>query len=189
MGVPPIIDIPDWYNTSFDTYCLEVGRLTGLWAVLERSIDELIWELMDIPAFFGACVTAQMIGPGPGIRALLSLVEVHQADAELSGKFQQFGKRVSTLGAKRNRYAHDTIGIGTITGHHLKTEITADHRLRIKAAEIDLNKIRTLWMEIREERMKLALLRTLLIDQLPSWTRTRYERSRAIKPPDTPGPS
>ena len=183
MPASPLVEIPDWYNRIFDDYCLEVGRLTALWAALERSVDELIWELMDVSAFYGMCVTSQMIGPGPRVRALLSLVQARRADKELSAEFQQFGTLIQKLGGKRNRYAHDTVTLGTTTGVIRTNEITADRVLRYRRNQADINKIRRLWIDIRQAQEDLAHLRALLVEQLPAWTRTHYERSLESKPP------
>jgi hypothetical protein len=76
-------EIPDWYDNSFDPYCLELGRLSTIWAALEHAIDQLIWELSCVAPNIGACLTAQMIGPGPRMRALLALVHALGGDDSL----------------------------------------------------------------------------------------------------------
>jgi hypothetical protein len=53
----------DWYDARFDPYMLAVGKIATVWAGLEFAINQAIWELCNVEAPVGACVTAQLIGP------------------------------------------------------------------------------------------------------------------------------
>jgi hypothetical protein len=186
----PLVPLPDWYRASdFDPYCTEVGRLTAMWALLERAIDNLIWELLNVEAHKGACLTAQMIGPGPRIRALQALIEETGASDELRSGFQMFGKLASELGGKRNRYSHDTVTVGIPSGLIRRHEITADKKLRSKELKVEIDAIRKLWIEIQAASEQLRSLRFALIAELPLplWERARYKRSLSPPPPDAPG--
>jgi hypothetical protein len=121
-------------TSSMTQYCLAVGYISTTWAALERSIDELTWELAGTTPEMGACITAQMIGPGPRLKALLSLVREWKTDEITLAKFHRFAKSVESLGAKRNRYAHDTVHISLLNGYLVKNEITAAKQLRFLRA-------------------------------------------------------
>lgn len=180
------LNLPDWYRVEFDSYCLEVGRLSVLWAAFENRIDSLIWELLDVEATKGACLTAQMIGPGPRVRALQAIVDETDASRETKREFQRLGKKAEELGGKRNRYEHDTVTIGATSGLLWTHEITANKKLRIESKAADIQHIRALWIEIRSATQTLLALRFKLIAELPTWQRTRYKRSISNPLPDTP---
>lgn len=180
-SLPPsdIPDLPEWYHTNFDEYCLEVGRLSAIWANHENEIDRIIWELLDVEPNLGMCLTAQMIGPGPRVRALSALAETRGASEVLIADLLRFGKDTEELGAKRNRYAHDVVRIGTTTGIIRKTEITANKKLRYVTVKIDIGAIRKLWIEIQQASVTVRNLRKRLIYELPAWKRTRFAQSVA----------
>jgi hypothetical protein len=169
------METPDWYDPQFDMYCLAAGRVSTVWAALERGIDELIWELSDTTPEKGACLTSQMIGPGPRVRALISLLSVWHAHQEMIAKFNRFDKAVARLGTKRNRYSHDTVHLSLINGL-IKQEVTADKTLRFVVDRVDLRDLHSLWLEIRATRGTLIELREELIDAVPEWKNRHRER-------------
>lgn len=59
-------DAEDWhYDTRFDPYMLRVGRVAVVWAALEFAINQAIWQLANVEAGAGACITSQIIITGP----------------------------------------------------------------------------------------------------------------------------
>jgi hypothetical protein len=123
-----------------------------------------------------------MIGPGPRLKTLLSLVSVWGANAELVKKFNRFSIKVEGLGARRNRYAHDTVHQSLINGYLVRAEITANKKLRFENERVDPRVMHDLWIEIRMTRGVLIELRDELIDALPAWTNKHRARYVPKKP-------
>jgi len=60
----------EWYDPRFNPYMQAVGKIATVWAGLEFSINQAIWELCNVEAAAGACITAQLIGAGRGCERL-----------------------------------------------------------------------------------------------------------------------
>ena len=156
-------ELPNWYNTQLDPYLLEVGRVSAIWAATEYAMDVLIWFLMGVHPRIGACVTAQMIGPGPRTKCLLALAKQRFVDVETIGDLHQLTKNIRSIGAKRNRYSHDTIHFGLKTKNISARQITADGELKFGAKVISLTESRKFWEEIRAVNLKLYRIHNKII--------------------------
>lgn len=174
------VDLPDWYDSQFDAYCLEVGRLTTMWAAFERHLDGLVWEMLDVHAHVGACLTAQMIGPGPRIRALIALAGVKRVEQEIIKKLHNIGARAEKLGGQRNRYIHDTVGIGTLSNAVKRHEITANKKLRFEQLPVDLNDVRRLWIDIQNLEIELLNVGVEILPSLPVWPRGSERAAQSL---------
>ncbi len=112
-----------------------------MWAALKFALDSLIWELANVEIKVGACMTAQMVGPAPRLRALIALVGFRGGPKELVEELNRFGSEAKRLGTKGSRYSHDSVMMVHGTSVVSKIEVTAGHKIRFKATEADLQKI------------------------------------------------
>lgn len=167
----------EWYDEKFGDYCHTVGFLAVMWAAIEFSLDQAIWELANVEMGAGACLTAQMIGPAPRLRALTALADYRGADAAKLKILSKYGNKIKSLAAKRNRFVHDSITIGTDTGIIRRTEITADHKLSFQPVVADILKMQALGAEIRDANVEFDEIKRVLFASLPAWTRTQFEES------------
>ena len=180
----------EWYDERFTPYCQAVGFLAVMWAAIEFSLDQAIWELANVEMGAGACITSQMIGPAPRLRALTALIHYRDPDCSLLAEVGTLGERLRKLAAKRNRYVHDSVGIGADTGQIKKIEVTADNRLRFISDYVEIEAIQKLGGEIREANVALTLLKERLFTALPPWPRKQFEASpsgvRLLGPKEIP---
>lgn len=116
-------------DPRFNKLMTALGRLCGIWASLERLVDQTIWELANVERKAGACLTAQMIGPGPRGKALVGLVELRGGEEDLLVAFKEFARDFGSLGAKRNRYVHDPYGYDVNLKEFRRVHLTADKKL------------------------------------------------------------
>jgi hypothetical protein len=170
-GLP---SVPDWYSTKFDPFLLEVGRISKLWAATEYALDKLIWFLMDAPDRVGACLTGQMIGPAPRMRALISLAGERGVNASIVGELRALDKIVRGVGAQRNRYSHDTLFVQLQSGEIKTREITADNSVKLNDNPADMISARKLWIKIQSVNVKIYEL----ANRIYSWPLT------PLGPPD-----
>ena len=161
----PLTDLPDWWNVAFDEHCLEVGRVSALWAALEYAIDRLIWNLLDAHPTMGACLTGQMIGPGPRMRAVYSLADIRGVNIDTVERLKLFEKRMKRLQGKRNRYMHDTLHIGPLSGIVKRREITADKKLRMKDSPASIDHARKLWIETQAACVEVYAITNEILGQ------------------------
>ena len=90
-----------------DDHYAALGKVADAWADLEFELDQLIWQLLRTPQALGACVTSQLIGLGPRIRALRSLVHLWEVSDPIANKLARFEGDTAPLVEKRNRAIHD----------------------------------------------------------------------------------
>lgn len=84
-----------------------VGRVASEFALLEGMLDEIIWGLAGVPFEAGACITAQMIGPGPRFRAIATLCQYRDLPKPVWEKVIDRMNKVTPHANERNRYIHD----------------------------------------------------------------------------------
>lgn len=88
-----------------------VGRVAAAWALLEHTLDEIIWALSGMDRVDGACLTAQMMGTTPRYSAIIAQLTLRK-DSE--PEFEKHLARTQALlnktyepQEKRNRILHD----------------------------------------------------------------------------------
>ena len=70
-------DLPKSATTRAPIYSL-VGQVASSWAHIDHLLDILIWQLADVDAQAGACITAQISGAYGRFRAVIALFKFHQ---------------------------------------------------------------------------------------------------------------
>jgi hypothetical protein len=173
----------DWYDVRFDPYMQAVGKIAIMWAALEYAISQAIWELCNVEAAAGACITAQLIGPGPRIRAFISLIDFRAHDPQceneekLITQFNKLAQRIEAFGRQRNSYIHHCAVIGVEKGDIKRLELSADRRLKFDYVPADLEAMEKLAGDIRQARIDFdANFERVLVEFSP-WPRTQFEQS------------
>jgi hypothetical protein len=179
-------DSDDWYDKRFDPYVTAVGRIAGIWAQLEFIINDAIWELANVEAGAGACITSQIIQSSSRMRALISLVHYRGAKKDLLAELNQFSNHLEGLGRQRNRFIHDPAGLNQETGEISRVNVTADRRLDFSFHPVDYAKMASLHTDIKVAISRFRDLYNRILDEVPPWPKTQFERSplgiRAARP-------
>lgn len=84
-----------------------IGRIASAWSLLEHDIDTTIAIVAGIIPSKCACITSQMIGPGPRLRALIALLQFRKVKSKHTGKLTEFMNKAHGLARSRNRVVHD----------------------------------------------------------------------------------
>jgi hypothetical protein len=173
----------DWYDARFDPYMQAVGKIAIMWAALEYAINQAIWELCNVEAAAGACITAQLIGPGPRIRAFISLIDFRAHDPQcenekkLITQFNKLAQRIEGFGGQRNSYIHQCAVIGVEKGDIKRLDLSANRRLKFDYVPADLEVMEKLAGDIRQARIDFdANFERVLVEFSP-WPRTQFEQS------------
>src|SRR4051812_46652260 len=90
-------------------YDAEVGRIARAWAHLEFNVDQVTWQLCEIPHEFSACLTAQVLHMQGKIKALIALATVRGVSDPILVELKRLNSQeISSLQSKRNRAVHDS---------------------------------------------------------------------------------
>jgi hypothetical protein len=111
-----------------DRYYRAIGDMVAGWGVLEAIINEAIWSAACIKRRNGACITAQLPGFLPRMRALIALVGENGGSKKLLADLNKFAENGYELARRRNRFVHDP-WVPDKTGGLERLEITADRKL------------------------------------------------------------
>jgi hypothetical protein len=134
-----------------------IGTLTSQWSRLEYMVDRTIWELASPKTLeHGACITAQFIGIGPRLNALISLVMLSGCSAELVKEFTTFQGHAVALGNERNRIIHDPWSRSWKTKVHYRLEITAKKNLVFRHKPVALSGLNRIIAQIRDKHHEFA---------------------------------
>jgi len=94
-----------------DAYYTAIGKVASSSAMLETLIDSVLWRLSGSEDQVVACLTAQMSGHAPRLRALRSILIVRLGNDDLGKSIEAFKVKVDRLAEKRNRIIHDPLMI------------------------------------------------------------------------------
>lgn len=100
-------DVEQFVHEGLRDFYPEIGRIASVWAMLEFRMDQLIWYLLDVEQTFGACITTQINGPSPRLRALKTLIELRGNSPTIITKLTKFSHKIWDTQEQRNRTIHD----------------------------------------------------------------------------------
>ncbi|MFL9824238.1 hypothetical protein [Rhodoplanes sp. SY1] len=163
-----------------DEHMLALGRVAAMWSDFEFVINETIWELSNVSRKAGACLTAQMIGPGPRFRALLSLVKLHGGSADLIKDLSKHARKAEGLAAQRNRLVHDAWTVDR-RGEVARIHLTADKDLQFDFVPTKIEDLKDIYNKILKHQKEFWALRDRIASELQSWPRAQYEQSDGIR--------
>jgi hypothetical protein len=84
-----------------------VGQVAAKWSEVEHVLDHAIWRLAKIDDNTGACLTAQILGSGNRITAILALCHHRKIDPTLIKKLRSLSGKILVSQNLRNRILHD----------------------------------------------------------------------------------
>jgi hypothetical protein len=87
-------DTADVTDPRWTPYLAELGRVAAVWSQLDWDINDFIWELANVSRAAGTAFTAQMIGPGPRFRCLISLLHLRKAPKEIIDDFNSISSKI-----------------------------------------------------------------------------------------------
>jgi hypothetical protein len=104
-------DLPGQPAPEHPIYSL-VGQVAASWAHIDHLLDILIWQLADVDAQAGACITAQIGGTYGRFKAVIALLTFHQQRTnknlkDLIGKATELSQKANNYGEGRHRAVHD----------------------------------------------------------------------------------
>jgi hypothetical protein len=172
-------DEPD---ARFDPFMRALGHVANGWSEYEHLINNFIWELANVEKIAGACITSQMIGPGPRFRCLLALLKFRNAPQGLIDGFNSHHTDAEKISRQRNRYMHDPILLDHETGQVKRMEITADKHVKQHFSDIEVKELSNFLKKIGALQGAFATLYERAQVELPPWPRTQYEQSEGIRP-------
>jgi hypothetical protein len=105
------LTLPDRPPPEHQIYSL-VGQVASNWAHIDHMLDILIWELADIDAEAGACITAQIAGTYGRFKSVIALLTFHQrrTNKDLKSfidKATELSNKANQPAEKRHRTVHD----------------------------------------------------------------------------------
>jgi hypothetical protein len=108
-------EVEAFINEHLQDFHAEIGRIASVWAMLEFRMDQLIWHLAGLEQTTGACLTTQMNGTTPRLRALKALLELRGSAPELLKQLNKFTGDIVAPQEDRNRAVHDPWFVGKET--------------------------------------------------------------------------
>lgn len=113
-GLMPLTEaeVEAFINEHLKDFHSEIGRIASVWAMLEFRMDQFIWDLAGIEQTAGACLTTQMNGTTPRLRAIKALMELRGSAPELITRLNKFTADLVTPQEDRNRAVHDPWFVG-----------------------------------------------------------------------------
>jgi hypothetical protein len=85
----------EWPVSIPDSHYAAIGKVADAWSLLRTN------------QALGACVTAQMIGAPPRLRAVRALVALLRLSAPIAKELASLDGSILSLGEQRNRAMHD----------------------------------------------------------------------------------
>lgn len=164
----------------FEPFMIALGRLATAWSEYELHLNIYIWELANVEKIAGSCMTSQMIGPGPRLRCLLSLLELRKAPAEIINAFNSHATKAEKIGRQRNRLIHDPWMLESKTGQINRIEITADKHVRHAFVGGEVKEIDELFFKLSKLIDEAESLWSRVETELPPWPRTQFDQSPGI---------
>lgn len=162
-------------------YYAALGRVAAAWAELELEMNLTIWELANIQQRLGACLTSQMIGPGPRIRALAALVEQRGASKEVLSELNKLSRDIDSAAGQRNRLVHDPHLLKEQSGTLHRLQITADRKLQFQFVSSEIEDIRAVEAKIVAVTGQYRAWASRMLRALPTFSRREFRRPPGIQ--------
>lgn len=107
-NVPPDVIIETMEDLSADSpvYVL-IGQITAKWAILEHTLNEVVWKLANIPEKIGACFTAQYMNHSQRLDTIIALSHIHGVPTALIAEAKSLKQKLFDAADARNRAVHD----------------------------------------------------------------------------------
>jgi hypothetical protein len=83
-----------------------IGRVASEWTHFEHILDEIIWDLAQLPEETALCITGHIMGATPRFKMIASLGELVGVSEDLLKKTQKLKSQQYEVAEQRNR-VHD----------------------------------------------------------------------------------
>ena len=170
-------EIDDTFQSHWHPLMAGIGRVAAVWAKLEFTINEMIWDLANLDINCGACITAQLTTPVSRMRALIALVRLLGGKDRLIADLNKFSGRLDGLARRRNRIIHDPWGYNADKKKYVRLEITADRKLVFEDKEAELEEIKRVFDDIIHATDDFLKMEHRIMAELPPWPRIQYWQS------------
>jgi hypothetical protein len=160
QGAPDDAQVEAFLDEHLKEFHPEIGRIASVWAMLEFRVDQLIWHLVGLEQTLGACLTTQLNGATPRLRALKSIMEFRGSSPELITKLNKFSGDIIEPQEARNRAVHDPWFVST----ELKTvsqvrKATIKNKIVYESMPIELAELKTVYQESKKILIRFNQLR------------------------------
>ena len=88
-------------------YYALIGRVASEWTHFEHILDEIIWDVSQIPEDVALCITGQMMGATPRFKAIEALTRYAGLPKSLLKKTHALKAQNYAVVEQRNRIVHD----------------------------------------------------------------------------------
>jgi hypothetical protein len=170
-------EIDDAFESRWLPLMAGIGRVAAVWAKLEFTINEMIWDLANLDINCGACITSQLTSPISRMRALIALVRLLGGKDKLIGDLNKFSGRIDGLARRRNRIVHDPWAYSVDKKTFVRLEITADRKLVFEDKKAELEELTRVLDDIIHATVDFLKMEHRIMAELPAWPRTQYWQS------------
>jgi hypothetical protein len=162
----------------------EVGRIAAVWAMMEWTMDRLIWDLAGVEQQLGACMTTQLNGPTPRLRTIKALAALLGAPQSTLTKINKFGRTMIAPQEERNRAIHDAWFVGMQTKVvHKMTVATIDNRLTFEQKQSTVASLRETFDRSKKILMEFnSLVAEIRSSVQPTSPEIRQKLLRRVSP-------
>jgi hypothetical protein len=165
---------------EFEPYLRGLGMVALSWSQAEFFLDEMMLLLANVDRQIGSCITSQMIGPGPRVRAIASLMRLRGTPQTCVDEFNSMAAEIESLGRQRNRFLHDQVLMHRESRQVRRLEITADRKPKYELIEITPMELHTLSGKIDNASKALRDLTTRITSATPSFPTEQFHKSLRI---------
>ena len=165
---------------KIDEHLQAIEKIAAIWGHFEFYVSETIWQLANVDRNAGACLTAQLIGPGPRFRALVALLHFRKANKDLIDVANSLTGRATNLGERRNRIVHDVL-TNSIGEEVLRIHLKANQKLEFELKSDTLKDLEDSYQAISRLINDFVAFRSRMLVELPAFPRTQFELSPGIR--------
>jgi hypothetical protein len=135
------------------TYHL-IGRVAAEWGHFERTLDRIVWTLSGVTSAQAACLTAQIMGAGPRLRAIVAQLNLRKhSEPEFARYISKINKVLNDSfepQEKRNRIVHDAWYIDSSCNKPGQFRSWPAKNLQYGINEVDMTEIEKTISDIRQ---------------------------------------
>jgi len=84
-----------------------IGRVASAWTYFEHILDEIIWNISQIPEDLALCITGQIMGATPRLKIIEALCKYLGLPEPLLKKAKKLKELQYGVAEQRNRIVHD----------------------------------------------------------------------------------
>jgi hypothetical protein len=88
-------------------YYALIGRVASEWTHFEHILDEIIWDIAEIPENIALCITGQIMGATPRFKMIEALGKHLKLPEELLREAKKLKGAQYEIAEQRNRIVHD----------------------------------------------------------------------------------